>query len=261
MFKRIIPALFLVAAIAPSRTSSADAPLSPAQIVERADKVKNPQQPFRASLSLVDYVRGSQRETTGLVVHSKMAPGAAQYKNLVNYVAPARDLGKLILLNGSHMWFYDPASKASVRISPQQRLTGQASEGDVLTVNLAHDYNAKIVDEDGVQDADRTKRSAWHLELTKSTEDAMYTRLEYWVEKDTFRPIKAKFFSDSGRVLKIAYFRRYEAQLGTERPSETIIIDGVDPNLVTKITYSDVRAEEVLDAWFQREYLPRFKAE
>jgi hypothetical protein len=30
---------------------------------------------------------------------------------------------------------------------------------------------------------------------------------------------------------------------------------------VTKITYSNFRAEQVQDAWFQREYLPRFTEE
>jgi hypothetical protein len=30
---------------------------------------------------------------------------------------------------------------------------------------------------------------------------------------------------------------------------------------VTKITYSDYRAEDVQDTWFQREYLPRFAEE
>jgi hypothetical protein len=39
---------------------------------------------------------------------------------------------------------------------------------------------------------------------------------------------------------------------------ETIIVDAVDAHLVTRITYSDFRAEDVKDEWFQREYLPRF---
>ena len=89
----------------------------------------------------------------------------------------------------------------------------------------------------------------------------MYSRLEYWVERETYRPIKAKFYSDSGRLLKIAYFRKYEQQLGATRSKETIIIDAVDSRLVTTMTYSSFRVEEAQDAWFQRDYLPRFKEE
>jgi Outer membrane lipoprotein-sorting protein len=231
---------------------------SPAEIVAAADALRNPGEPFRVSLALVEFENGNPRNTVHLAVHSKVDPATRQYRNLVRYEAPPRDQGKLVLLSGANMWFYDPASKASIRISPQQRLVGQASDGDVLTVNLAHDYSAKLVGEESILDADRKPRSVWHLDLVASTEEAAYAHLEYYVEKDTSRPVKAKFFSDSGRVLKLAYFRRFEAALGATRPTETIIIDAVDTHLVTVISYSDYRPEKVQDAWFEREYLPRF---
>jgi Outer membrane lipoprotein-sorting protein len=233
------------------------APPSPGEIVAAADALRNPGDPFRVSLSLVEFENGTARDTVHLAVHSKINPATRQYRNLVRYEAPPRDEGKLVLLSGANMWFYDPASKASIRISPQQRLIGQASDGDVLTVNLAHDYSARLVGEESILDADRKPRSVWHLDLVASTEEAAYARLEYFVEKDTNRPVKAKFYSDSGRVLKLAYYRRFQEALGATRPMETIIIDAVDTHLVTVISYSDYRAEKVQDAWFQREYLPR----
>ncbi len=95
-------------------------------------------------------------------------------------------------------------------------------------------------------------------DLVASTKEAAYARLEYFVEKGTNRPVKAKFYSDSGRVLKLAYYRRFQEALGASRPTEIIIIDAVDTHLVTVISYSDYRSEQVQDAWFEREYLPRF---
>jgi hypothetical protein len=262
--KKLIVLTALVAlspAVVPAAVASADDAPSAADIVAASDKVRNPQQPFRVSLSLVEYQSGQAHDAVDLAVHSKIDASSRQYRNLVRYAAPARDAGKLVLLSASSMWFYDPASKASIRISAQQRLIGQASDGDVLTVNLAHDYAPKLVGEESIQDADHQARRAWHLDLAASTSDAQYTRLETWVEKETYRPIKAKFYSDSGRLLKLAYYRKFEAQLGASRPMETIIVDAVDSHLVTKITYSDYRAEQVQDAWFQREYLPRFAEE
>jgi hypothetical protein len=252
--------VLLTAAVGPERGARADPP-SATEIVAAADLVRNPQVPFRVSLALVEYVHGAEHDSLNLTVHAKMDPGSHQYKNVVRYVAPLRDAGKLVLLSASNMWFYDPASKASIRISAQQRLTGQASDGDVLTVNLARDYAAKLVGEETIQDADHQARAVWHLDLGAATDDAMYKRLEYWIEKENSHPIKAKFYSDSGRLLKIAYFRRYETQLGALRPTETIIIDAVDANLVTTIAYTGYRAEAVDDAWFQRDYLPRFSVE
>jgi outer membrane lipoprotein-sorting protein len=261
MFRKTLVSFVLVALAATSPALADGAAPSAADIVAAADKVRNPEQPFRVSLALVEYQSGEVHDTVNLAVHSKIDGGTGQYRNVVRYAGPPRDVGKLVLLNGSSMWFYDPASKASVRISAQQRLIGQASDGDVLTVNLAHDYAAKVVGEESIVDADKQPRSVWHLELTASTSDAAYTRLETWIEKDTFHPIKSKFYSDSGRLLKVAYYRKYESQLGAVRPTETIIVDAVDAHLVTKITSTDFRAEQVQDAWFQREYLPRFSEE
>jgi hypothetical protein len=250
----------LVATLSNAR-ARADAAPSAADMVAAADEVRNPSQPFRVSLALVEYRSGQPRDTTNLTVHSKLASTTRQYRNLVRFVGPPRDVGKLVLLDASRMWFYDPASKASIRISAQQRLIGQASDGDVLTVNLAHDYTARLVGEERTQDADKQGRDAWHLELLAATGDATYSRIETWIEKGTSRPIKSRFYSDSGRLLKLAYYRRYEAHLGGERPMETIIVDAVDTHLVTKISYSDFRAEDVKDVWFQREFLPRFSQE
>ena len=51
------------------------------------------------------------------------------------------------------------------------------------------------------------------------------------------------------------------AQLGAARPTETVIIDGLDPNWVTVMRYSDYAWREVPEAWLQRDYLPRFRPE
>ncbi|MFX8887307.1 outer membrane lipoprotein-sorting protein, partial [Acinetobacter baumannii] len=87
-----------------------------------------------------EYQHGTVNNTLSLVIYAREDAASGQYDNVVRYVDPPRDAGKIVLLNGSRMWFYDPASKASVRISPQQRLIGEAANGDVVSVNLARDY-------------------------------------------------------------------------------------------------------------------------
>jgi outer membrane lipoprotein-sorting protein len=230
-------------------------------VIAASDRVRNPDQPFRLTNTLVEYVRGQQRNRVVLVIYAREDKATRQFGNLVRYVDPPRDTGKMVLLNGPNLWFYDPASKASVRLSPQQRLIGQASIGDVLTVNLARDYASKVVGDEKLQDADRKERDCWHLEMTASTPEALYSRIEFWIERGTYRSVKAKFYSDSGRLLKIAYFRKYEQQLGSVRPTETVIIDSVDSSLVTIVTSSDYRYQSIPEAWFQRDYLPRLKLE
>lgn len=235
--------------------------LDPQSIIKKVDQIRNPGRPFFSKNRLTEYSDGAVKSEMLLNVYSKEDKESGQFKSLIQYKEPARDAGKMVLLNGTTLWFYDPASKASVRISPQQRLIGQASEGDVVTVNLNKDYKAKLLGSESLDDADRKKRNCYHLELTPSKPDAIYNRVEMWVEEGTNRPVKGKFYSDSGRLLKIAYYHKFEMQLGTERPTETIIIDALNPKLVTTMNFSDYKDKEIPDSWFQRDFLPHLKAE
>jgi hypothetical protein len=229
------------------------------EIVAATDKVRNPDQPFRTTLRLTEYVGGQERDHDSLAVFSKVDGATRQFRNLVQYLEPARDAGKRVLLDGHSLWFYDPNSKVSVRISAQQRLIGQASIGDILTVNLAADYAASIVGTETIDDATRQPRKCWHLELKAGNDLATYSRVEYWVEQGSFYPIKGKFYADSGRLLKIVYFRKFAPQLGAVRPTEAIIIDAVDSSLATTAAFGEYAYQEIPEAWFQRDFLPHLE--
>ena len=91
--------------------------------------------------------------------------------------------------------------------------------------------------------------------MRAATADTIYSRIEYWLERGTSRSIKGKFYSDSGRLLKIAYYHKHQDQLGSPRPTETILIDAVDSNLVTTINAYDYRYQQIPepgDAAFRR---------
>jgi outer membrane lipoprotein-sorting protein len=246
-----LAALLIAAATAHGQTAT--------EIVAAADNVRNPHSPFRSTIRLTEYIQGRERDHDTLVVFSKEDPATRQFRNLVQYAEPARDAGKRVLLDGRSLWFFDPASKQSVRISPQQRLIGQAAVGDVLTVNLAADYAPTLLGIETMADATRVERKCWHLDLKAANESAVYNHVEYWVEQGTFNPVKDKLYSDSGRLLKIVYFRNFSQRLGAVRPIEQIIIDAVDTSLATTATLSDDAFQDVPDAWFQRDYLPRLE--
>ena len=229
------------------------------EIVTATDQVRNPAKPFRSVLALTEYVGGRERDHDTLAVFSKEDPGTRQFRNLVQYLEPARDAGKRVLLDGHSLWFFDPDSKVSVRISPQQRLIGQAAIGDILTVNLATDYTAAIVGVEAIDDATRQSRRCWHLDLKAANDLATYSRVEYWVEQGSYYPIKGKFYADSGRLLKIVYFRDFVERLGAIRPNQTVIIDAVDTSLATTATFGESGFQDVPEGWFQRDYLPRLQ--
>ena len=88
-----------------------------------------------------------------------------------------------------------------------------------------------------------------------------YPRVEYWINPINQRPVIAKFFTSEGRLLKTAYFRKFQEVLGRQSSSETVIIDGLDPDWVTLMQSTQVTAREVPDSWLQRDYLARFTGE
>ena len=232
---------------------------SAAEILTASDAIRNPGQPFSLTVTLTAFQAGKQVDTSTLVSYSRTQAQGGQFASLVRFALPARDAGKLMLKNGNDMWLYDPATQASVRLSPQQRLLGQASNGDVATVNLAKDYRATLVGEEDIRDGERLARKAYKLALTAVTPAVTYASVEIWIDVENMRPLKARFFAESTRLLKTVYYRRFQSQLGAERPTETVIIDGIDPQSVTLMRFSDYVARDIPAAWMQRDFLPRFK--
>ncbi len=259
MTKRAFLGLVLAAGLGnfPSIYAATDAQA----ILVASDAVRNPSRPFAVVLTLIEYRNRKQTDTSTLEVYSKADGSNGQFRSLIRFVSPPRDTNKLMLKNGNDLWFFDPASKASIRLSPQQRLLGQAANGDVVTVNMAKDYRAELVGEEDVTDGEKVSRHCYRLRLVERSPDVTYDHIEMWVEAGTARPVKAHFYAESDRLLKTAYYRKFQSQLGSERPTEMVIIDGLDPNWVTVMRYSDYAWRDVPDSWLQRDYLPRFKPE
>lgn len=255
--KLFAAALLGAVAITPPVSAAAAAQ----EILRASDAVRNPGQPFRVTITLTEFDKGRQVDTSTLTSYARTVDSTGQFTSLVRFALPARDAGKLMLKSGNDLWFYDPSTKASVRISPQQRLVGQASNGDVVTVNFARDYKASLAGEESIMDGERQTRVCHKLLLVAASPDAAYATAELWIDAVKDWPLKAKFFTDSGRLLKTAYYRKFQRQLGSERPTETVIIDGLNPQSVTIVKFSDFSGRDIPESWFQRDFLPRFQPE
>lgn len=249
---RITPALIPLLGLA----LSAAQPVQ--DILIASDAIRNPSEPFMLSVTLVEYRNKKQQDTAKINVYARMNATRGQFDNLVRFMEPSRDRNKLLLKNGNEIWFFDPATKAGLRLSPQQRLLGQASNGDVVTVNLAKDYKAEKEKEEKIFDGEGVERLCSKLQLSATRADVSYFKVDYWVEKDSNRPVKGQFYSESGRLLKTAFYRRYQMQLGKMRPMETVIIDGMDPQWVTSMQYSQYRLKDIPESWLRRDGLSSF---
>jgi len=231
------------------------------QILSASDAVRYPGFPFGMVNTLIEYRNGKQTDTSTLASYNKLDPMSGQFRSLNRYIAPARDADKLFIFSGNDMWFYDPSGKTNIRLSPQQRMLGQAANGDVAITNYSRDYAATLAGEEDALDGERQNKHCFKLQLTAKTPEAVYHHLEMWIEVENNRPVKSRFYAESGALLKTAYYRHYQNIFGVERPTEMVIIDGLDPNWVTVMRYSDWVKRDVPEAWLQKDYLPRFKPE
>jgi len=228
------------------------------EILSQSDAIRTPKGSFSLDLKIQEYRDRKLKSWSSMSVYSRPDEQLGQFDNVLMFTAPAQDVDKRMLRRGKNLWFYDPASKVSFRISPRARLTGQASNGDVMSVNLAQAYTATITKRESITDGNRKKRNAIRMRLTAAHDATAYSLVDYWVDAVDYQPIKAEFMTEEGRLLKKVFFRKYRMILGVERPTETVIIDGVNPAWVTVLEADNFQSREIPERWLQRSFLPRF---
>ena len=121
--------------------------------------------------------------------------------SLAETVEPVRFKGSKILQVERNMWMTRPGLSKPIPISPRQRMSGQASNGDIAATNYAGDYAAVL---DATESLDG--EFCHVLDLTAKHKRATYDKIRYWVSASREVGIKAEFYSVSGKLLKTATF-------------------------------------------------------
>ena len=114
---------------------------------------------------------------------------------------PLRSKGSKILQVDRNMWITKPGLKKPVAISPRQRLTGQASIGDIAATDYAHDYTPKYLRAEAIDG-----EPCHVLELTAARQNTTYDRIVYWISDTRHVGVHADFMSVSGKRIKRADF-------------------------------------------------------
>jgi len=114
---------------------------------------------------------------------------------------PLRSKGSKILQVERNMWITKPGLRKPVAISPRQRLSGQASIGDITATDYAHDYTPKYLRSETVDG-----EPCHVLELTAARQNTTYDRIVYWISDKRHVGVHADFMSVSGKRIKRADF-------------------------------------------------------
>ncbi len=217
------------------------------QILKRVDMLRNPLANFSLDLELINY-RKTEAETWRLRVH-----GQGKDKSLVEFLSPATEKGKYLLMLRDGMWAYVPDANKPIRISPLQRLMGEASNGDVARTNYSTDYLV-----DSIADVEEDGKPATILDLKAKDPDLSYSRVKLWVSRDGEVPIKAEYYVNSGKLLKRLFFRELGMLHGSRMVTKVEIIDVLRPDHRTVMSYSNLDAKQLPEKMFQPGYLGKW---
>ena len=205
------------------------------EILARVDAARNTMNSFAVDVDLAATTNG-KTETAKYRVYGKGSD-----RSVVEFIAPATEKGKFLLMLRDAMWIYMPTASRPIRISPLQRLMGQASNGDVARTNFSVDYDATNVETDG---------DAWVLDLAAKDPAIAYARIRLWVDKSTSEPARADFYVVSGKLIKRAYYHDH----GMRVEIDDLLREGNR----TVMQYANLAARENPDKMFTKDSLGKW---
>jgi len=173
-------------------------------------------------------------------------------KTYVEFLSP-REKGQHLLMLGDDMWVYLPDTSRPVRITPLERLSGDASNGDVARTNYAADYTPAYLR------AEKAGGEECHvLSLTARRKGATYQQITFWVRVQDDRPVKAEFRLTSGKLIKSATFDEYATIGGRQQLARMTLYDEIRHNSRSVLEYSGIAPRDLPDKLFYQGRTDRF---
>jgi len=233
-----IIAIALFCAALPLRASDASS------VLARADVFRNPITSFSVDVELTSIAPGGKTDTSRFRVYGKGSD-----RSIVEFTFPQTEKGKYLLMLRDAMWIYLPTASRPIRISPLQRLMGQASNGDVARTNFSIDYDAKSVAEEG---------EAFVLDLVAKDPAVAYNRVRLWIDKQSYEPQRADFYVVSGKLIKRATYVHYGTMAGRRVVTEVQIDDLLRPGNRTVMRYANLTPKDNAEKMFTKDALGKW---
>jgi hypothetical protein len=205
-------------------------------------------------------------------------------QSLVLMQSPA-EKGQKVLMLGDDFWLLMPGSQRPLRITPMQKLLGDASTGDIATLSWSGDYTATLAGEEpcwpaatatapGTPEAgaDAPARHAddknneksvtissihslvcYRLDLAASRKGVTYQRMTLWLGKQRHEPVRADLYVQSDKLAKQARFVVDKAGA----VSEMVLTDQLGNQRQTRVSYLSRQPRTVPPEWLNPMFLAR----
>lgn len=181
---------------------------------------------------------------------------AKDHDAYVEATLPARNKGEVYIFNDRNMWFYKPSLKKPVSISARQKLSGQASNGDIASTHYARDYAPTI------EKTEMINGEKFHVLMLKAkSENLTYDMIRYWISDKTKLAGRAEFLNLQGKAFKIGTMEYANSVVTAKKTipfiSRMTITDAKYPENKSTITYKTPRIESLPNSLFNVSNLSR----
>lgn len=177
----------------------------------------------------------------------------AAHQSLVLMRSPA-EAGQKVLMLGDDFWLLLPGSQRPLRITPSQKLLGDASTGDIATLSWADDYSGSLIGEEACE-ADHVQRCL-HLTLQAARKGLSYQRIELWIGQARHEPVRAELYVQSDKLAKLARFVM-DKPLAPTQVDEMVLVDQLGSHKETRVRYLARQPRRVPQTWLNPMFLAR----
>ncbi len=252
MYKRLF-SVFLAAVLSPFIVYAEELSMhriSVSEMLSTADGFRSPDSSSRVKLEVLLFKKEVLESKKSYTVYMKAGRRSLALFN------SAGEQGQKALQLDDRFYLLLPKSRRPVRISPMQKLLGEASIGDISTMTWSEDYRGETMEESATVDG----IDAIKLRLTAKRTGVTYEQIDLWLARESFRPIQAKLYLKSGRIAKVV---SYQAGVlsGKEMITVMVMEDRIQKHKRTEIRYQSIEAMDVPDRYFNPAYLSRHHVE
>ncbi len=225
---------------------AADAP-DPKAVVDEADHIRFPREGFQVDVAIASTAPGKDSELRKYRILSK-----GNDNTVVITTEPAADKGQILLMKNRDLWLFLPEVSQPVRLSLNQRLTGEVANGDLARANFGGDYTPTFARSETLDG-----EACDVFELAAVDRSVTYNRVLYWLRPGNSRPVKAEFYSLSNRLLKSCRYENFQKMAGAVRPTRLVMDDALKQGEQSVLEYSNMRLRELPDKVFTKDYLKK----
>jgi hypothetical protein len=171
-------------------------------------------------------------------------------RSVVVMRSPA-ERGQKMLMLGDDFWLVLPSSQRPLRITPMQKLLGDASTGDIASLTWAEDYDGQVIGEAVVEGVPCIK-----LDITGQRKGVSYARIVLSLAKSDHSPVHAELYVASDKLAKEATFK-FGAIAGQKLVNTMVLTDRLQNERITEVHYLSRASKALPDEYYNPAFLVR----